>query len=45
MHAPACRLWGRREVRLLHPEDEAGDTELGCLLEEEVGMVLLGECI
>lgn len=48
IHARACRLQGRgrEEVRWPHPEDMAGgtgNTELGCLLEEEVGMVLLRE--
>lgn len=50
MDAGACRLQGRArgQVRWPHPEDMAGggaggDTELGCLLEEEAGMMLLGE--
>lgn len=45
MDARACRGQGRGEVRWLHPEVRAGgagDTELSCLLEKRVGMVLLG---
>jgi len=48
VQAPACRLQDRDrgEIRWPHPEgmaEGAGCTELSCLPEEEVGMVLLGE--
>lgn len=46
MHAHACRLQGKGDMRWSHPEDMtwgAGDTLLGYLLDEKVGMVLFRE--